>query len=263
MLEKTTNDIDWLGVAIDTNDSEYHAHPTIVLYGPKYISRWKLPFKSLYAKLCSYPYTRVTGEKTQLSVLLNKRWSIIYSKTDHTFHIDKGHQTEEWILQEKCNIDVDSSFTSFFVLPWKRSRMIQRNLLNIDGSLFHKVNKNDEFDPWNYPNHETVDVQFKDGFDGTSIIATCKIDERVFAVGDGYFKWLSMFFQKTAYRDVEMDFSKEVGKEKGSWKGGIISTSTKFIENNVEKSVRSFTESNKHIYIGLVTSDKIETVKEK
>lgn len=54
--------------------------------------------------------------------------------------------------------------------------------------------------------------------------ATCYLEETFYERGTGWFKWLGYFMKKT-YRRLQINFDKEVGREKGSYKGGTLGTS--------------------------------------
>ena len=54
------------------------------------------------------------------------------------------------------------------------------------------------------------------------ISMTTKIEEREWRFGTGYFKWMSLFRPAKISRSLKLDFSDEVGPEKGSWKGGTV-----------------------------------------
>jgi hypothetical protein len=61
-----------------------------------------------------------------------------------------------------------------------------------------------------------------DDYDGQRIQATTHIQEREWRFGEGWFKWLSLFRRPRIRRSLDIEFSKEVGPEKGSWKGGTL-----------------------------------------
>lgn len=63
-----------------------------------------------------------------------------------------------------------------------------------------------------------------DDFDGQRITATTHIEEREWKFGEGWFKWLSMFRKPMVRRSLSINFDKECGPEKGSWKGGTMGT---------------------------------------
>lgn len=61
-----------------------------------------------------------------------------------------------------------------------------------------------------------------DDYDGKRIRATCRMQEREWKFGTGWFKWLSLFRAPRIRRSLDIEFSEEVGPEKGSWKGGTL-----------------------------------------
>lgn len=61
-----------------------------------------------------------------------------------------------------------------------------------------------------------------DDYDGKRIQATCRVEEREWRFGTGWFKWLSLFRAPRIRRSLSLEFSEEVGPEKGSWKGGTL-----------------------------------------
>ena len=59
-------------------------------------------------------------------------------------------------------------------------------------------------------------------YDGQEIIASYHVNRRVYKRGTGWFRWLSYLTKSDVHHMVEIDFDKEVGNEKGSWKGGTL-----------------------------------------
>jgi hypothetical protein len=64
-----------------------------------------------------------------------------------------------------------------------------------------------------------------DDFDGQRLTVTTHIEEREWKFGEGWFKWLSLFRKPKISRSLSINFDKECGPEKGSWKGGLCGTS--------------------------------------
>ena len=67
----------------------------------------------------------------------------------------------------------------------------------------------------------TVDFAFAD-FDGEQLTAKTRIEEYEHKLGAGRFKWLSLFRKARVRRSLDIKFSGETGKRKGSWKGGAL-----------------------------------------
>lgn len=61
-----------------------------------------------------------------------------------------------------------------------------------------------------------------DDFDGERITVRTYIEEREWRFGEGWFRWLSAFRPPKVHRSLDLQFSKETGQRKGSWKGGTL-----------------------------------------
>lgn len=59
-------------------------------------------------------------------------------------------------------------------------------------------------------------------YDGEKLTARTKIEEREWRLGEGWFKWLSLFRRPKVRRSLDIWFSGETGRRKGSWKGGTM-----------------------------------------
>lgn len=116
-------------------------------------------------------------------------------------------------------------------LPWKQWNHVRRSLYAPDGThfytepkrvrgidAFHDVMKKEEACP-------VCHFGFVD-YDGEMIVATCRIEEREWHKGQGWFKWLRWFSRPKISRYLDLRFSSEVGPQKGSWKGGTVGTGT-------------------------------------
>src|SRR3546814_10779366 len=62
--------------------------------------------------------------------------------------------------------------------------------------------------------------EFED-FDGERIVATCRMEESEWKRGKGIFRLLYIGRNRVG-RSLDLRFSSEVGKRKGSWKGGTV-----------------------------------------
>lgn len=118
----------------------------------------------------------------------------------------------------------DSSTTKSWSkhLPWKMWNHVRHSLYCPDGSHFATMKPRgwEEF----YQKKQECPASyfsFQD-YDGEMIEATCVVEEREWRKGEGWFKWLKWFYPKKVIRSLDLKFSSEVGKEKGSWKGGTI-----------------------------------------
>lgn len=134
----------------------------------------------------------------------------------------------------------DSSIDRYkgFFIPWNERRFSHRTFYTLDWKEHGRVE--DAFlvhlpveerqrlrstmraveDEMRRSTPKTV-FQFAD-FDGEIIEATCFFEGRSFARGTGWFKWLQHVFPMEHHISMDITFSKEVGKRKGSYKGGTI-----------------------------------------
>lgn len=117
------------------------------------------------------------------------------------------------------------------------------------------------FYPHGFPGQQSVKFRFLDGYDNEEIIVTCKIDRRTWKRGEGWFKWLSWFYNDKVHTDIDMEFNKEVGKRKGSWKGGTIGMGINLtksvkkppiVKEDVELAIIAWCSKENHTYLGKV-----------
>jgi len=71
-------------------------------------------------------------------------------------------------------------------------------------------------------------MAFRD-FDGEELTATTHISEHEWHFGEGQFKWLSLFRRPKISRSLDISFSGETGRRKGSWKGGTTGHSIEML----------------------------------
>ena len=73
-------------------------------------------------------------------------------------------------------------------------------------------------------------------FDGARINVTTRIEEREWKFGDGWFRWLSLFRRNMVRRSLSIEFEKECGPEKGSWKGGLCGTGIEMLPGELHEA---------------------------
>lgn len=136
-------------------------------------------------------------------------------------------------------------------LPWTQWRSIRHSLYDLEGEFFATLPE------WGFRHKNGWTVRnvieaacpvalFEfDDFDGERIVATCYIEEREWKFGTGSFKWLTLFRRNKIRRALDLHFSKEVGKRKGSWKGGTIGHSIDMLPGELhEAAFRRYCEQN-------------------
>lgn len=143
---------------------------------------------------------------------------------------DYGISYNEGFLQIMYGRQTDSSDTEQrwgCFLPWTQWRHVRRSLYRLDGSLFADI-PDGRWGTAAYDQSQiledacpTMSFIFKD-YDGEELSAKTKIEEREWKFGTGWFKWLSWFRKPKIRRDLDIKFSGETGRRKGSWKGGTV-----------------------------------------
>lgn len=146
-----------------------------------------------------------------------------------------GIQYHEGFLQvfmgpQTHSSETTKSWSKF--LPWTQWRFVRRSFYNPDGSHFwteptrKQVPKRKAWDEM-YRQKDLVPKEkfIIEDYDGEQIRVTCFIEEMQWEFGEGWFKWLSFFRKSMIRRSIDIEYASEVGKEKGSWKGGVLGES--------------------------------------
>lgn len=128
-----------------------------------------------------------------------------------------------------------------FFFPWRSWRIIRHSLYGCDGQHFADLLHDAPFssDGWKARQRTqdecpTVSFAFLD-FDGEQITVTTKIEEREWKLGEGRWRWLSIFRRPRVTRSLDITFSSEVGERKGSWKGGTIGHSIEMLPGELHE----------------------------
>lgn len=119
--------------------------------------------------------------------------------------------------------DSETTKNKVFFLPWRNWRFVAHRWYGLKGELLRTGGRRGEWDA-DYKFEDTcpkVTFEFDD-YDGKRIKAKTFIEEREWHFGTGWFTWLSCFVRPRIRRSLSINFSEEVGPEKGSWKGGTI-----------------------------------------
>ena len=162
--------------------------------------------------------------------------------------------------------DSETDKTKVWFLPWRRFRHIRRSLYGLRGELVADLPEHSTWmghpHRWNVEQAiiavcPTVKFEFAD-YDGQRLIATSRIEEREWARGTGYFKWLSLFRRNQVCRSLDISFSGETGKRKGSWKGGTIGHSIDMLSGELhEAAFRRYCEQHQMTFVGSVVAEAV------
>ena len=143
-------------------------------------------------------------------------------------------------------------------LPWTQWRHVRHSFYDSDGQhVWTKLERKGydleriRMDQAKIDGVPTVSFEFTD-FDGELLQAETRIEEREWRFGTGYFKWLSIFRKPKISRSLDIRFSGETGKRKGSWKGGTIGSGIDMLSGELhEASFRRYCHKNNMSFMHL------------
>lgn len=151
---------------------------------------------------------------------------------DDAVHVHFGPQTH------------DSTTTRSKVLwiPWRNWRHVRFSLYGLAGEhvwtqLDRKdIRGGDAFEAQRQAEAACQKARFLIEDDGRRITATTHIQEREWRLGQGLWRWLSLFRKPMVKRSLSIEFEKEVGPDRGSWKGGLIGTSIEMLPGELHEA---------------------------
>lgn len=139
----------------------------------------------------------------------------------------------------------DSSTTRSWskFLPWTQWRHVRYSLYDANGEHYWTEPKRDKAAGFGWLDESRKAQEacpsrrfmFRD-YDGEVLTVTAQIDEREWRFGEGHFKWLSLFRRPKICRSLDLKFSGETGRRKGSWKGGTIGHSVEMLHGELHES---------------------------
>lgn len=157
---------------------------------------------------------------------LGRDWYWSIDRREYGFSLSEGYLSVS-LGRQTMDSSTEQHWGCF--LPWTQWRHVRRSFYGLHGEHIATVPDTrgvDGIKRWEIERKisdkaPTVSFEFDD-FDGERITATTKIEEREWRFGTGWFKWLSLFRKPKVSRSLDLSFSSEVGRRKGSWKGGTI-----------------------------------------
>lgn len=150
------------------------------------------------------------------------------------FSLNDGHLSV-YFGRETHDSSTDQNWGCF--LPWTQWRHVRHSLYRLDGAHFWTEPKGAGWDAYWGAKEACPRAAFAfDDFDGQRLTATTRIEEREWHFGTGWFKWLSWFRRPKISRSLDIEFSDETGRDKGSWKGGVIGTSIEMLPGELHEA---------------------------
>lgn len=147
---------------------------------------------------------------------------------DGAVHAHYGPQTHDSITTR----------SSVLNLPWANWRHVRHSIYDLDGKHYWTEDRADRHIQHYIDAKESVPAasfEFLD-FDGERITARTHIEEREWLFGTDWCEWLSLFRRPKIHRSLDIEFSKETGKRKGSWKGGTVGSGIEMLPGEFHES---------------------------
>lgn len=163
---------------------------------------------------------------------LGRDYYINYTKREYGFMSNDGHFSL-FLGRQTDDSSTEQRWSCF--LPWLQWRHVRHSVYGLNGEYICDAPKNNfASGVWIEYRDAAPKVTFKfKDFDGEEIEASTLIEEREWRFGEGWFKWLSVFRNKKIRRSLDIQFSKEVGRKKGSWKGGTMGHGIDMLPNEL------------------------------
>lgn len=142
-------------------------------------------------------------------------------------------------------------------LPWKSWRHVRHSLYGLSGEHFATEPQSMKWDSPERVEWDAIEAScparvfaFRD-FDGEALTVITRIGEREWRLGEGRFKWLSLFRRPKVERSLDLRFSGETGKRKGSWKGGTLGHAITMLPGELhEAAFRRYCAENNMTFVG-------------
>jgi len=157
-----------------------------------------------------------------------------FTVSDGAMHVHYGPQTHDsTTTKSKC-----------YFLPWCNWRFVRHSWYGPTGqhieTLWETRSKEVRSAQWEWRREfeaGLVKTRFEIvDYDGARIGVSTNIEEREWRFGTGAFAWLSLFRKATIRRTLNIEFDRECGPEKGSWKGGLIGTSIDMLPGELHEA---------------------------
>ena len=157
---------------------------------------------------------------------IGRDYWIDYTERAYGFSIDDGF-LQVFLGRQSHDSSTEQNWCCHF--PWQDWRHVRFSLYDLDGNHFwtqrdgDRIRGIDAFAAQRAAEDACPKAvfAFKD-FDGEEINASTHLEERECRFGTKWCKWLSWFRRARIRRYLDIDFSAETGRAKGSWKGGTM-----------------------------------------
>lgn len=211
-------------------DTDYHENPlynTLVMNWGRHYLRIQLPswIKPVEHRITPDSWDAATIQR------LGRNWYPVYQSRRYGFSVFEDAVILYYGVQNNgCNSNLpDKDQQKYLNLPWKLYTFIGQRWYSPSGVLV-KTHL-DKHGPWKSRYDWQEKVLQKSYFtvidqsDNSRVNVSAFITEREWHRGTSWCKWLKWFYKPLIKRVLEINFEKEVGPAKSSWKGGLMGTS--------------------------------------
>ena len=213
-FELATYPKDSRGIVLSSGDGDEYAGCSLRIYG---FGRWlkiRLPqiIKPSRKKV-------VPGWDAETVKRLGRDYYWDYTEREYGVAVNCGNHFCLYLGRQSHDSRDEQRWSCF--LPWSEWKHIRWSGYGLQGEWILNFSK--DVRQWSPEREGLPKAKFRfSDFDGEQIVATCHIEEREWSKGVGHFSWLRFFFRNKIRRDMDIEFSSEVGPKKGSWKGGTL-----------------------------------------
>ena len=170
---------------------------------------------------------------------LGRDYWIDYTPREYGFSVHEGF-LQVFLGRQSHDSSTEQLWCCHF--PWRDWRHVRLSLYDLQGFEFwtHNYDGTRGLDGYNEQREAEAlcpkaIFRFKD-FDGEEITATTHLEEREWRFGTKWCKWLSIFRRARIRRYLDISFSAETGRRKGSWKGGTLGHSIEVLPGELHES---------------------------
>lgn len=219
-----------IGIVLDSGDDDDYPGCNIRLQGFGRTLICELPnlIKPHRVKHFAQSWDAATVER------MGRDWYYTTHKREFGFTVSDGF-LQVFLGPQTMDSTTQKSWSK--TLPWTDWRFVRHSLYDNAGNHFWTEGRRERWEVQRAVKDICPTVKFEfDDFDGKRIQAITRIEEREWHFGNGSFKWLSLFRKPMIKRSLDIDFSEEVGPEKGSWKGGTIGHSITMLPGELHEA---------------------------
>lgn len=206
------------------NDDRYESTDLLIFY-------WGWQFDISY-EICGYFDNR---PRINLDLIFFSLTLILPFRNNWTDECDSPkwgisiHNNTVWIYRGgKGNMNGGNKWWTWYI-PFITKDWVRTSILLKDDTWEHEVpgNRKDFFNQEWKDKQASWTYDYTDSYDGEVIPITIYVEEREWR--PKWLRWTSLFAKVS--RSIDIHFSKECGKRKGSWKGGTLGCGYSLLPN--------------------------------